>query len=307
MRSVSTLFAATVLLIATGVPAFSQGGGFGYGGGFGTAGAIGAISNSASAGQNCAGYGSGSNGSGDQTVYTFHFGSCFAMPVVTDAPYSGHNTTQSERTLQDGTHLTQPLMNQPMIYRDALGRTRTERSPLGPIGMERQQPAGAPARPAEPVVAEINDPVAGYHYVLDPVNHVAHRVKVLSQNTLTSAAAPGPSSHTLPNGANITSEPLGTQTMFGVTVTGTRNTTTYPPGTYQNNDRQVTSVSEMWRSPQYGLVLLSKTSGVNGDSTMSIQDFNPASPDPALFQVPAGYQIVDEANEFTFTIHRVTQ
>lgn len=295
--------AVSILLMAIAVPGtvFSQGGGVGYGGGIGSAGAVAGIANSASAGQDCSGYGSGSHGDGNQMVYNFHFGSCFATPVVIDAPYSGHNSSQSGRTLPDGTHLTQPMMGQPMIYRDALGRTRTERQPLGPTIL---QYAGPAASATQPVVAEINDPVAGYHYVLDPVNRVAHRVRVVARNTPLLVPPAAPSTHTLPNGVTTTSEPLGTETMFGITVTGIRNTTTYPPGTYQNNDRQVTSVNEMWRSVQYQLVLLSKNSGVNGESTMSIQDFNPAPPDPALFQVPAGYQIVDEANEFTFTIRR---
>jgi hypothetical protein len=91
--------------------------------------------------------------------------------------------------------------------------------------------------------------------------------------------------------------------MFGITVTGQRTTTTYPPGTYQGNDAPLTSVSESWRSDQYGLMLLSKNTQPDGsESTTTMKDFTPTEPDPTLFMVPAGYQIVDEAGQFTITI-----
>lgn len=298
MRSISTVLVVTGLLLAACGSAFSQGGGVGSAG----TGAVSMVASSVNGGGSCAGYGSSMNGNGGSFVYTFRFGSCFAVEVLTGAPYSGHGTAETVRTLQDGTHLTQPSMAQPMIYRDSMGRTRTERSPAGPM-----LAPGGTARPSQPVVPEINDPVAGYHYVLDSVNHVAHRVKVLPRNMQPPPAAMIPPSRTLPNGMTLTTESLGTQTMFGLTVNGTRQTTTYPPGTYQGNDRVVTSVSESWRSPQYGLVLLSKNTGMNGDSTTSFKDLSLAEPDPTLFQIPAGYQIVDEPGEFTFTIQQPAQ
>ena len=310
MRSISIIFPVVGLILGISGPAFSQGGGFGSGGGIGSGGAGATVSTAMiaiGAPQSCSGYGSGMNGDGEKLVYSFRFGSCFAVGAVTDAPYSGHSTTEFVRTLPDGTHLTQPTTSQPMTYRDSMGRTRTERGPIsGPLFGTRNP--NAPARPVQPVVAEINDPVSGFHYILDPVNQVAHRVKVIAKTTPMPAEDSGSSTSTMPNGATSTRESLGTQVMFGVTVVGTRTTMVYPPGTYQGNDRPVMSVSEMWQSPQYRLVLLSKNTAVDGgDSTTSMKDFSTASPDPVLFQVPAGYQIVDEANEFTFTIPLATK
>jgi hypothetical protein len=66
-------------------------------------------------------------------------------------------------------------------------------------------------------------------------------------------------------------------------------------------------VNENWRSVQYGLVLRSLNSGFNGDTTSIMKDFSIEEPDPSLFQIPAGYQIVDEAGEFTITIPRDAQ
>ncbi|MEO8051789.1 MAG: hypothetical protein ABI833_15325, partial [Acidobacteriota bacterium] len=58
------------------------------------------------------------------------------------------------------------------MYRDFAGRTRTERI-LG------AGPQVAGATPINGVtISEIYDPVAGYRYTLDPVNRVAHRIKL---------------------------------------------------------------------------------------------------------------------------------
>jgi len=35
---------------------------------------------------------------------------------------------------------------------------------------------------------------------------------------------------------------------------------------------------------------------------MSMSDLSTAEPDAALFQIPAGYKIVDETGSFTFTV-----
>jgi hypothetical protein len=54
-----------------------------------------------------------------------HFGSPdFSNPVI-GAPYSGEVVTETVQTLADGTHTTRTK-----VYRDSLGRTRKERSPL---------------------------------------------------------------------------------------------------------------------------------------------------------------------------------
>jgi hypothetical protein len=47
---------------------------------------------------------------------------------------------------------------------------------------------------------------------------------------------------------------------------------------------------------------MSKSTGPNGDTSMTMKDFSIEEPDPTLFQVPAGYQIVDETGQFTITI-----
>jgi hypothetical protein len=69
-------------------------------------------------------------------------------PTVTGAPYSGEEVSENVKTLADGTRLTQKMMAR-KVWRDAEGRTRTER----PLGM-------GPNQAAMPLIIEITDPVA---------------------------------------------------------------------------------------------------------------------------------------------------
>ena len=244
-----------------------------------------------------------SRGNGAQITFTYNYPPGAMVYVIANAPYSGRMSSQNTRTLANGVHLNARTNDQPMTYRDAAGRTRTD-STMGPV------PPGAPAsfRPHLMRLPEINDPVAGFRYVLDDANRIAHRVTIQARQTPAlppSVRAPvvQPASHTMGNGRTLTTESLGTQAMSGITVTGQRTTTTYPPGTWQGNDGPLTSISETWRSEQYGLVLLSKDTQPDGnESSMTMKDFSAAEPDPTLFMVPAGYQIVDETGQFTITM-----
>jgi hypothetical protein len=309
------IFAMSVLLVSAAASAFSQASppvppppvsGVITGGGVGNGGAIGAIAGPRGM------ISSRSDGSGSTFTYNFPPGSM--VSVVTGAPYSGQNTSSRVQTLADGTHLTQPASTQPMMYRDSMGRTRTERNMFTPPVIAGRQ---VPPPPPNPI--EIEDPVAGYHYVLDPVNRVAHRVAVQTRsvrpmnaaNAAAMAASPGMGAalsapRTMPNGQIMTTEMIGTQTLFGLTAMGTRSTITYPVGTFQGNDRPLSMVTEMWMAPQYP-VLLSKSTGPNGDNTTTMANFSVTEPDPALFQIPEGYQIVDETGQFSITIPRPAQ
>lgn len=149
-------------------------------------------------------------------------------------------------------------------------------------------------------LAEIDDPVAGYVYVLDPVHHTAYRIPYCTPTPRPPAAAPVTSAHG--PGGTAQTEDLGTKTMFGITVTGQRTTITFPPGSYMGNDIPVQRITEDWRSPQYG-VFLSKDTQPDRENTNTITTFSAAEPDPSLFQVPPGYQVVDETAPFTVTIH----
>lgn len=301
LRILAVTSLATIFII----PASSQDGGVVFAGG----GGIGIGSAGAMVGP--AGLRSMS-GNEKGSTFTYNFPKGATEFVTTGAPYSGHTSSQTIRTLANGTHLTQQSNDQPMTYRDTMGHTRTEAA-VSPR-FNGPNAAVATAQPQIMRFAEITDPVAGYKYVLDSVHQIAYRGVIQAQvrpnqnpNAAAAAArmAANPmAARTMENGATIKNESLGTQTIFGVTAIGQRNTTTYPIGTYQGNDQPVVVVNENWRSAQYGLMLRSVNSGPNGDTTMTMKDFSTDEPDPSLFMVPAGYQVVDEVGEFTITIPR---
>lgn len=215
---------------------------------------------------------------------------------VTGAPYSGQEMNESKRTLQDGTH-TSSKSTGPMIYRDSKGRMRTEQSVYG-----RRPDNGLPKSPDDFTVVEIHDPVAGFEYVLDSVIHVAHRMafKPGESQVFTTAMlrSPGePDSVTRPNGVTWTHETLGPEAMFGAAAVGLRTTITDPPRA--PGEHSVATTDETWLDPKTGVILLRKNDNVRGDGpTTTMLSYSNAEPDPALFQIPEGYKIVDETGPF---------
>ncbi len=129
------------------------------------------------------------------------------------APYSAQRVVERVQTLADGTRITQPsqTMNE---YRDSEGRTRTEQ--LSTSDTEA------------PVIKSIDiiDPVAGFRYTLDPVARTVRRKSLpkLAATAAQPAAAPvAPKPE-----AQISRDSLGTETIDGILIRGTRTTTVYP-------------------------------------------------------------------------------
>jgi hypothetical protein len=240
--------------------------------------------------------------------------SSFLPPPVINAPYSGEEVMESVQVLADGTRITRPNMGPSQkIWRDSQGRVRSER-PMGPRRENNDLPA----------IVQISDPVAGFVYVLDTVNHVAHRVRVEARpggpvpmqnramaGVMGAVVPPPPMGGGFGYGAGsagsaapmqrpqTTTEQLGTKMIDGVLVTGTRNTTIIPEGA-QGNDRPMTTTNETWSSKELQLQLLSiSQSPMSGTMTRKYANFSTAEPSPSLFQIPSGYSVVDEKESFT--------
>jgi hypothetical protein len=218
------------------------------------------------------------------------------------APYSAVQESSTVQTLADGTHITRKPTSE-KIYRDTEGRTRTEHVFChGPGG-------------TEPTVIEIRDPVAGYSYILDEQNQIAHRFAievpprmestVHTANIVPAQAASSPAvSSQEPARPTVTTESLGTQTMEGVLVEGKRTTRIIPEG-LEGNDRPITVVTEVWRSPELKVPVLIKTSDPrNGDMTTRLTDIDLSNPILSLFQPPTDFKIVEETKLATLTYTR---
>ncbi len=205
-------------------------------------------------------------------------------PPVIDAPYSAVEHTETVRTLPDGAHLISKSRQEAATWRDSSGRGREEdRGDL---------------RNCNLVLPQIVDPVAGYYYLIDPVNHVAHRVPIVPALPRVRPASVA----SRPADSTFTSEQLGTKTISGVTVVGTRQTQTFPVGSRFGNDRPVARTYERWDSPHLGITVSEVTSFLDDVTTTELNDLSTAEPDPSLFQIPAGYKIVDETESFTIKV-----
>jgi hypothetical protein len=230
----------------------------------------------------------------------------FVRDVVKNAPYSATQTRQSTQTLADGTHITNSSTT--IMYRDSSGRTRTE------VNGE---------------IATIYDPVAGATYRLNMKSQTASTIQLtrpvgvsveaskiqldaaqaqLQTELQAKATVIGPDiNYTVTtaggtltvtnvggengNPPEVVRQSLGTQTMEGVIVEGTRVTRTAPVGS-MGNDRPIVTVTERWFSPDLQLFVMTKTSDPrNGETIVQLTGVNRAEPDASLFQIPANYKI----------------
>jgi hypothetical protein len=78
----------------------------------------------------------------------------------------------------------------------------------------------------------------------------------------------------------------------GVLCDGTRSVATIAPGAI-GNDKPIQTVNERWYSPELKTTVRTvRTDPRTGDETFRLTNIRRGEPDPALFQVPAGYQIL---------------
>ncbi|HEV2491674.1 MAG TPA: hypothetical protein VG204_01225 [Terriglobia bacterium] len=258
--------------------------------------------------------------------------------VVKGAPYSAQATTETTQTLADGNQIHHQTSTN--VYRDGQGRTRREETlgDLGPwsasqssprqmifindpvadvgyilnpqdhtaskmtpragagqmvvrkrIATGRELPPPLPPPDAGADVMYLQAPPPGDApdvAVNDGTGAVTIRTRVVREGVKT--GEPG------------TTEQLGTQTMEGVQVTGTRTTYTIPAGQI-GNDQPIQTVTERWYSPALQTVVMSKRSDPRvGVTTYRLTNISLAEPSPDLFQVPADYTVKDGPALFEF-------
>jgi hypothetical protein len=206
--------------------------------------------------------------------------------TVTGAPFSATVSSHTTQTLADGNTIQHSTTG--TIARDSQGRTRRETTlpAIGPFAASGEAP---------PHMVEINDAVAGVHYILDSSRKVAHKMERHGRGERMRLSAPDAMPMAMPDRpdgeSHVTSASLGTQTINGVTADGTRETRTIPAGEI-GNARPITIVTERWYSPDLQMVVMSKrTDPMGGDSTTQLTDVQRGEPDPALFQVPSDYTV----------------
>jgi len=226
------------------------------------------------------------------------------MSNVQGAPYRADQITENTQTLGDGTRIRNE--RKVTIYRDSMGRVRRE----------------------TPEQISIWDPGAGVGYTLDTKNMTAGKMQIsvggssgpgkvgfsyqtrtVSGPAITAAGGGVDNIRVLSNVMTVTDdsgpvsiivtdgkakkETLAMQIMEGVSAQGERETTTIEAGEI-GNDRPIQIVSERWYSPDLQVEVMKRRSDPrSGEEITRLTNISRAEPDPSLFQVPAGYQLVE--------------
>jgi len=202
------------------------------------------------------------------------------------APFSADQVTITTRTQADGK--TAELRESRRVYRDSAGRLWQDITPR----------AGAPPD-MEPVIIMITDPVERVIYALETPTRAAHRILLPKPPDGGEAMGfgygiPFPAGQARPKGKpDFKSESLGTQTMQGIEVQGSRTTTTWPAEA-QGGGQDLVSVNEMWISRELGMAVLIKRSDSRlGTTTQQLENIQRKEPDASLFMVPADFHVED--------------
>lgn len=196
----------------------------------------------------------------------------FVAPLK-GAPFSATVEIKEQILNADGTIATSYTINE--IARDDAGRIHNE--------TRRAMPEGFKGIP-EILEVHIFDPQTGVSICYIPRTRMASR-RVLLQ-------PPNDLNARLLAVHNPESRDLGTITLSGLHCRGTRNTYTLPAS--GNAGAPVTVSDELWYSEDLHINLLaSHTLSRGGGHTVAVTRINREPPDPALFEVPEGYKIVD--------------
>ena len=251
----------------------------------------------------------------------------FDTEPVTGAPYSAEAVTEVVQTLADGNRIVRESTAQ--VSRDGQGRTRREEglSMFGPL-------IGGPNGAADLRHVQISDPTSKTTIMLDLQNKIAHKVPAptLTFNDKLAGpvgagarveqfqiALPPPPPGAAAGGVHLfrreaiaandaaakpVAEALGTQLIEGVEAEGTRTTLTIPAGQI-GNELPIKVVSERWFSPELKVLVMSRQSDPRyGETTYRLTNLIRGEPSPDLFEVPAGFKVVEPTLERNVVLER---
>lgn len=197
----------------------------------------------------------------------------FGDKLVKGQPFSAEIVIEDTRRLFDGSTVTKQVRG--ATYRDGDGRTRREQ-PLEMVG--GISIVGTDNKPQ--MMVFINDFVSSTQIFLDVNNKIARK------SGLISGAPPEPGQ---PDNAKV--EALGTKTIEGVSVEGTRVSFDIPVGQI-GNDKPISVVSERWFSPELQLLVMSKhLDPIAGEHVFKLVNIKRSEPSGDLFGVPAGFKV----------------
>jgi len=225
----------------------------------------------------------------------------FEMKVVKGAPYSATAEAETVQTLADGNRIRNKTTT--LVYRDNEGHTRRE-----VVGKEQSLPTEV----------FISDPASGVNYSLDTQRRVALKSQVnlqeldlekmkfaaemeLKQREMKRQTQAGgqvvraEDEEIVKKKRQPIVDSLGQQIIEGVLCEGRRATLSIPAGE-AGNERPITTVNEQWYSPELQVYVLTKQSDPRtGETIYRLTNINRSEPDHALFEVPAGYSVIEKS------------
>jgi hypothetical protein len=205
----------------------------------------------------------------------------FVTPVP-GVPLAAVVELESTQILADGSTNTKKTINN--IARDLQGRIYNER---------RQWMDPTVVGPPKLLSFHIYDPLTRLNVFVDPATHLARHVPrwpgPLADRELGTAV---PARNSL-----VADEDLGTQSMENVAVHGIRRSTIVP-ATVSGTGKPVVVTDETWYSEELHLDMLIKHDDPRtGQQTVTVTRVDRNEPNPTMFQIPAGYKVVDETPE----------
>lgn len=201
----------------------------------------------------------------------------FGDKLTPNAPFSAEIVIENTRRLFDGSTVTKTSRG--AVYRDRQGRTRREQSLEAIGGFSVLGEDGAAQK-----LVFINDFPGKAHYFLDLNRRVARRRPLPENRPL------------LPeNEADKgKTESLGSKTIEGVAVEGTRTTFEIPAGRI-GNDKPLAVVTEKWFSPALQVVVYSRhVDPIAGEHIFRLVNVKKVEPSADLFAVPVGFRIENQ-------------
>jgi hypothetical protein len=195
----------------------------------------------------------------------------FGDKLVKNAPFSAETVMENTRRLFDGSTVT--AQNKGAIYRDSAGRTRREQ-PLETIG-------GFSLGGEAQKLIFITDANEGIQYFLDSNRKTARKIP------LNGNRPPQPPAE-LDAGKT---ESLGTKTLEGVNVEGTRTIIEIPAGKL-GNDKPLQVVTERWYSSELQTIVMTRhLDPLSGEQIFRLTNIKRTEPARELFDVPSDYRI----------------
>jgi hypothetical protein len=198
-----------------------------------------------------------------------------SMLAIPGKPFSGIDTIEWARTLDDGTTVTTHLTAK--LARDSQGRMYRENHHF--VALDKKS----------------------FAYQIKIYDPITRSLTICYTKTLQCAIQdykPRTFFETTPAGSFdngnrfLARESLGSQMIEGIYTNGTRETTTINPGVL-GNDKPLVSTREFWYSDELENNLsVTRIDPRNGKQAIWMSNISHSEPDSHLFEIPIGYTIV---------------